>query len=546
VFLLSAPSALAQLADDCTVSIRNRAAKVRADGSWTVDNIPFTGEDLRARATCSREGVTLSGRSSFATMLPGSDSAFDSEISVVVGAAAPASLSLTAPVSSLSAIGATVQLAATANFSDGSMADVTPFASGTTYVSSNSAIASVSPDGLVTAAGSGAALISALNDGVLGLVSISVMIEGADSDGDGIPDEVEISFGLNPNNPADAMLDLDNDGLDNLAEYTLGTALDNPDSDGDGIQDGLEIQTSTDPNDPLSFDLAVTLTAIRVTPTFFTLALNEIRPVSQVVSRQLAVEGDLLDGSTIDLTLTARQTTYDIDDIEKCTLGGADGEVFAAAEGSCKIGITNNGFTTESTGLVREHTPVTLSQLIFPGSPNNVDVNGGIAVVAAGIAGVHIVDVSDRANPAILATADTPGEALDVKIAGTLAYVADGAAGLQIVDFSNPMAPLIIGSADTAGSAADIAVGAGLALIADSNTGLQILDVSNPAGPFLAASEPLPGETKAVAIDAARRLALAAVLEGGAASLHVFDVSNPSSPDATATALLGHSRQDSR
>ena len=43
-----------------------------------------------------------------------------------------------------------------------------------------------------------------------------------DSDGDGLPDNWEIEAGLDPNNPADALLDLDGDGASNLLEYALG------------------------------------------------------------------------------------------------------------------------------------------------------------------------------------------------------------------------------------------------------------------------------------------------------------------------------------
>jgi len=40
-----------------------------------------------------------------------------------------------------------------------------------------------------------------------------------DTDGDGMPDDWETFFGLNPNNPGDASADPDNDGLTNLQEY---------------------------------------------------------------------------------------------------------------------------------------------------------------------------------------------------------------------------------------------------------------------------------------------------------------------------------------
>jgi len=45
----------------------------------------------------------------------------------------------------------------------------------------------------------------------------------ADLDHDGLPDVLEESLGLSTNNPVDASLDLDGDGMSNLAEYIAGT-----------------------------------------------------------------------------------------------------------------------------------------------------------------------------------------------------------------------------------------------------------------------------------------------------------------------------------
>lgn len=63
----------------------------------------------------------------------------------------------------------------------------------------------------------------------------------SDSDGDGMPDGWEANAGFDVNNAFDAVLDADNDGLTNLAEYIHGTKPFNSDSDGDGLLDGAEV-----------------------------------------------------------------------------------------------------------------------------------------------------------------------------------------------------------------------------------------------------------------------------------------------------------------
>ncbi|MDO6524085.1 hypothetical protein Q4519_00180 [Motilimonas sp. 1_MG-2023] len=58
-----------------------------------------------------------------------------------------------------------------------------------------------------------------------------------DQDKDGLPDEWEMQFGMQVNDPLDANNDLDNDGLNNLEEYLMGTDPREQDSDSDGVFD---------------------------------------------------------------------------------------------------------------------------------------------------------------------------------------------------------------------------------------------------------------------------------------------------------------------
>ena len=70
------------------------------------------------------------------------------------------------------------------------------------------------------------------------------MSAGSDSDGDGMPDTWETTYGLNPYFAGDASQDPDKDGLTNASEATWGT---NPlvrDTDGDWFSDGFEVNTN--------------------------------------------------------------------------------------------------------------------------------------------------------------------------------------------------------------------------------------------------------------------------------------------------------------
>ncbi|MBN2112458.1 hypothetical protein JW707_05160 [Candidatus Woesearchaeota archaeon] len=70
-----------------------------------------------------------------------------------------------------------------------------------------------------------------------------------DSDGDGMPDEWEMLYGFDPNNPDDALADPDGDGLSNADEFRAGTNPSIKDTDGDKWGDGQETRFGTDPLD---------------------------------------------------------------------------------------------------------------------------------------------------------------------------------------------------------------------------------------------------------------------------------------------------------
>ena len=607
----------AGLDEDCTISILNRTARVSADGSWRIDNVPANLGQVRARVTCIRDGQTLSGQSGFFDIVANAINGFDQNIPLGEFDSAPASLVVTADPTILTALppdpAGTTQLTATATFPDLTTEDVTAAAAGTNYTTSNPAIADVGPNGLVTAVTSGTVIVSASNEGAIGILNIRVVLSG-DTDGDGIPDDVELANGLDPNTPVDALEDPDLDaltnfdelvthGTDHLAFDTDGDGLSDgeelfapcirpgpdgvldtapggddvvegvnivagpngecesavagddlqgfdsspllPDTDGDGLRDGLEAQLGSDPGVANDVMPAGALASLDVTPDNSVLTFNTI---FGEVSIQLTVTGTLIDGFPVDLTSTLRGTNYASSDLGVCNFGAVPGQVFAGeggVEGTlCAVEITNtddggNPLSATANIVVRTFPTTALTSIALPnnGYANNVDmIDDNFAYVAAGAAGLQVIDVSDAADlpnlppNRIVGSLDTPGTAIDIKIVGTLAYIADGDSGLQIMDVTDPTAPSLVGSVDTPGIAQDLVVSDDRAYIADGASGLTIINVSDPANPSVITTLDTPGTAKGVDVSGNPDHALVADGSPGASSLQVIDITDENNP----------------
>lgn len=519
------------LDESCIVTVLNRTSRAQPDGSFALPNVPQNFGQVRARATCTRDGITTSGESEFFTISSAGSPFRIPEIRFGQDEPIPSSLLVTAPSTELASVGATVQLSVSATFSDGRTADVTPSLTGTNYSSSNPDIVTVSPEGLVTPVSSGTTVVSAMNEGALGMIRLRVTL-GGDSDSDGIPDDLELANGLNPADPIDALEDPDSDGLSNRDELIEhGTKIrvadtdddgirdgeevvvgadgfvTNPllkDTDGDGIRDALEIETGSDPTDPLSFNLAQALVSLQLTPDAFTLTVNTI---TGQASRLLHVTGNLKDGTTLDLTRTA---SYSSSDLLVCNFGAEAGRVFASGDGSCIITVAHSGFSDTSTAAVSTFAPVALGSVPIPGFANDVDVSGNVAYVAAGSAGLQVVDVTDRSAPLVVGSYDTPGNANDVKVVGDVAFVADGASGLQVIDVTHPQMPALLGNASLPGDARDLAVRGSVVYVAAGSSGLHSVDVTNTTGPVRIGTVATGSTANGVDVEDALKIAVVA------------------------------------
>lgn len=533
--LIATFSAAAQLNQNCTVSVDNRTAQVDARGFWQIDNIPVNNGLVRARATCVENGLTRIGVSDWFTV-PANGIVFANQIAFVDPDPVPAKLTLTAPRTTLGGAGSTLQLTATVTLPDGTTRDVTQAVKGTNYTTSNRNVITVSPDGTLTAAGFGTVIVGATNEGSLGLLRVSVASGPLDSDEDGMPDDWELTYGFNPNDPADGVQDPDGDGLTNAAEYQRQTDPRNADSDGDGIRDGLEVQTGSDPTDPASFNLAQALRSISIAPNPLHIVFN---PVLGQASRLIKVNGELIDGFSIDLTPRSRGTVYSTLNGSIASFTTFDGRVIAGSNGTTTITASNAGFSASASVTVSTFTPALNGTLALPGYGFDLARSGNHLYVATGAAGLQIVNLSSRQ---IIGSYPTRAASVDVVVSGNLAYLAEHTAGVQIVDVSVPAVPQAAGWIDTAGAATDIAVSNGYVYVADGTAGVAVIDAQNPATANVIATVPNLGDVRSV--DVAGNL-LAAYARGNQ-TLYIIDVTAPAAPVVRGSLAIGSDARDVR
>ncbi|MFT4924819.1 MAG: methionine-rich copper-binding protein CopC [Phenylobacterium sp.] len=557
-FITSVPSVNAvELNEKCVINILNRTVQVREDGGWALPNIPSNMGQIRARATCTlADGRTVSGQSDY----------FNVERNAVTRAGdikfvqldpIPTRLTFnSADTVTINDLAQTYALTVTAFYPDFSIKNVTAATSGINYSSTNVDVAAVSVDGVITPKTNGVVLISARKDGVLVSRRVAITL-GGDLDNDGLPDEWERENGLNPNDPIDALEDHDKDGLSALQEFALGTDIHNADtdgdgisdkeesepgvdgfvtspllqdSDGDGIADGLEITGGSNPNDSNSGSLSDYLDIITVTPNILSLTYNAI---DGEASTQLKVTGAMLDGTEVDLTNQSSGTRYQTDNLRVANFGLIDGQIFAGENGQTKITVSNNGKTFVVDVDVSEFRPQAQTAISIPGYANNVDLQGELAFVAAGAAGLQIVDYTEINTPAIIGSLNTSGTAIDVKVSGQYAYVADGTAGLRIIDISEPTTPKLVSTADTAGVAQDVVLQNEFAYVADGSAGFEIFNVTDAEKPFSVGESDLIKDVKGIAVEGNHLVAV------GGSALALFDVSNKSAPLRLSTVNIG-------
>lgn len=133
--------------------------------------------------------------------------------------------------------------------------------------------------------------------------------------------------------------------------------------------------------------------------------------------------------------------------------------------------------------------PVAAGEAAIDGA-NGLALTGEYVVVAAGSAGLKIVDIADPSAPAVAGEIGAmAGYLSTVDVKGDYAFAA-GSAGLEIFDIADPTSPQVVGIIDADyGGMNDIIIRGGIAYVIDGSyfqrTTLKVVDIADPTQAFL-------------------------------------------------------------
>ncbi len=117
---------------------------------------------------------------------------------------------------------------------------------------------------------------------------------------------------------------------------------------------------------------------------------------------------------------------------------------------------------------------------------NGVDIAGNYAYLAAGNAGLLVVDITNPEKPIEAGFSETLGNPYYVEVANGYAYVL-GIFRLEIIDVNDPEKPVRVGAAGSFGANTHgLAVSGKNAYIGVGSPGLYIVDIEEPTNPQVA------------------------------------------------------------
>lgn len=115
------------------------------------------------------------------------------------------------------------------------------------------------------------------------------------------------------------------------------------------------------------------------------------------------------------------------------------------------------------------------------GQVRGVAAADGYAYLASGSEGLEILTLEPE--PTHVARLDTPGIAYDVTVEGDVAYLADGPAGVAIVDVSDRTEPRLLARAAEGKLARQVVKFGDRLLVMEGNATIEVINVADPSAP---------------------------------------------------------------
>jgi len=186
-----------------------------------------------------------------------------------------------------------------------------------------------------------------------------------------------------------------------------------------------------------------------------------------------------------------------------------------------EITLRGSGFDQDMSIFISSNSETRINM----GNAHDVKIIGNKAYVAAGYAGLQIINISDPYDPELIDQIDTPVYAIRLYIYAGKAFIADGFGGLVIINLESEI-PYIIASLSTGGDGLGVTVNNNIVLLADGKKGLQIIDISTIDSPEIIANY----KTTGLASNAIIRNDLAYVTASDD-GLIILNITNPNSPE---------------
>ena len=171
-------------------------------------------------------------------------------------------------------------------------------------------------------------------------------------------------------------------------------------------------------------------------------------------------------------------------------------------------------------------------------SVQDIQVIGDLAFIATGTTGLHIIDVSNPAQPVKISSSKTPGMVTGVYVADGYAFLTAGGAGLLILDISDPANPAAVALSRTHAWDTNVFVSDGYAYVASGEEGVRIVDIADPTKPLTIGRIQTPNDANGLFVDDDHIF-----IAAGSGGLQIVNISDPFNPQQVAVVDTGYTRR---